>query len=369
MPETIKLQEALAAYDFAGEVISCERFGEGHINDTFAAVVKHPDGSTQRWIVQRINTHVFKKPLEVMENIIGVTDFLAEKIDAAGGDAARETLYVLRTKEGKPIFADSEGGIWRCYRFIEGTICLQQVKDPADFYNSALTFGNFQRQLEAYPAKTLHETIPNFHNTPDRYQKFEAAVAEDSCKRAANVADEIAFVRARKADCAVLSDLLAANELPLRVTHNDTKLNNILIDAATGKGLCVIDLDTVMPGLAAHDYGDSIRFGASTAKEDETDLSKVHFSLPLFETYTKGYLEAAGDALTEKEKETLRWGAKLMTLECGMRFLTDYLQGDVYFKTTHPEHNLERCHTQFRLVEEMEDHWDEMQQIIRNYSK
>ena len=208
----------------------------------------------------------------------------------------------------------------------------RQARSGEDFCNAARTFGQFQQLLSDYPAATLHETIPHFHDTPDRYRNFEAAVAADKMGRAAEVEREIAFVRARKEDCRVLADLLAAGKLPLRVTHNDTKLNNILIDAATGEGLCVIDLDTVMPGLSAHDYGDSIRFGASTAAEDEPDLSKVHFSLPLFEAYTQGYLASAGEALTGLEKQTLPWGAKLMTLECGMRFLTDYLEGEDVYK-------------------------------------
>ena len=360
----LKLEEALAAFEFGGAVRHAERFGEGHINDTFAVTVQ--DGG--RWILQRLNTAIFKRPREVMENILGVTRHLRGKIEARGGDPERETLNVLLTRGGGPLFTDSAGGVWRCYRFIEGTVCLQAARSGEDFCNAARTFGQFQQLLSDYPAATLHETIPHFHDTPDRYRNFEAAVAADKMGRAAEVEREIAFVRARKEDCRVLADLLAAGKLPLRVTHNDTKLNNILIDAATGKGLCVIDLDTVMPGLSAHDYGDSIRFGASTAAEDEADLSKVHFSLPLFEAYTQGYLASAGEALTELEKQTLPWGAKLMTLECGMRFLTDYLEGDTYFKTHRPGQNLDRTRTQLRLVEEMEQNWDEMAQIVKKYS-
>lgn len=364
--EELNLIPVLEAFDFSGEVIAYERFGEGHINDTFALTVKTAHG-TRRYILQRINHNVFKDPIGVMENILGVTEFLRKKITAAGGDADRETLTVLCTKEQKPYYLD-EDGFWRCYLFVENTICLQAVRHSDDFYNAAYTFGEFQRKLGEYPAHTLHETIENFHNTPVRLENFKKAVKADSCKRAACCKKEIDFIFAREADCSYMTDLLAKGELPLRVTHNDTKLNNILIDADTGKGLCVIDLDTVMPGLAANDFGDSIRFGASTAKEDETNLSKVHFSLELFEVYTKGFLAAAGSVLTQKEKQTLHWGAKLMTLECGMRFLTDYLEGDTYFKTTHSAHNLERCRTQLHLVEEMEQEFAAMQAVVEKYS-
>lgn len=362
--QELRLEEALAAFEFGGAVQQAQRFGEGHINDTFAVTAE----GGRRWILQRLNTAVFRQPQQVMENILGVTRHLRGKIAARGGDPERETLNLLLTRAGGPLFTDSEGGVWRCYRFIEGTVCLQAARSDEDFFNTGKTFGQFQQLLSDYPAQTLHETIPHFHDTPDRCRRFEAAVAEDRLGRAASAGPEIAFLRARREDCRVLADLLAGGKLPLRVTHNDTKLNNILIDAATGEGLCVIDLDTVMPGLSAHDYGDSIRFGASTAAEDEPDLSKVHFSLPLFEAYTRGYLASAGGALTELEKQTLPWGAKLMTLECGMRFLTDYLEGDTYFKTHRPGQNLDRTRTQLRLVEEMEQAWDEMARIIKKYS-
>ena len=245
---------------------------------------------------------------------------------------------------------------------------MQQVQTPEQFYQSAWTFGNFQRLLADYPAHTLHETIPQFHDTRDRYKKFEKAVEANVCGRAAEVQAEICFVREHQADCAVLMDLLESGKLPLRVTHNDTKLNNVLLDKKTGCGLCVIDLDTVMPGLSLNDFGDSIRFGANHSAEDEPDLSLVNFDLELFEIYTKGFLGAAGDALTAREKEMLPWGAKLMTLECGMRFLTDYLEGDHYFKTHRPGQNLDRCRTQFKLVRDMEAHWPEMAAIVQKYS-
>ena len=260
------------------------------------------------------------------------------------------------------------GSAWRCYNYIPDSVCIESVTDPMDFYHSAKSFGGFLRALEDYPAGTLHETIEKFHDTRKRLADFDKSLERDVKNRARTCREEIAFVQRRRADCAVLMDLLDAGKLPLRVTHNDTKLNNILFDAHTGEALCVIDLDTIMPGLALNDYGDSIRFGASTAAEDEPDVSKVHFDLYLFELYTRGYLEAAGAALTDTEKEYLPWGAKLMTLECGIRFLTDYLQGDTYFKVSRARQNLERCRTQFKLVADMENVWDEMASIVKKYS-
>ena len=246
---------------------------------------------------------------------------------------------------------------------MEGTACLQKVENERDFYTAAETFGNFQNQLAGYPAATLHETIARFHDTPNRYANFEKALAADVMGRAKDVGPEIAFIRAREADCRVLVDQLAAGVLPLRVTHNDTKLNNVLIDQETGKGICVIDLDTVMPGLSAYDFGDSIRFGANDCAEDEPDQSKVHFSLHLYKVFAEGYLAAAGSAMTEAERRSLPWGAKLMTLECGIRFLTDYLEGDHYFKISRPDQNLDRARTQFTLVQGMERKFDAMTQL------
>ena len=356
------LLAAANAFDFGGPVVCDGRhYGEGHINDTY--LVWRADHS-KRFILQRINTDTFTDPVGLMENVCGVTRHLSRKILAEGGDPMRETLNVVPTLSGSTCYLDAEGGAWRAYDFVEGTVCLQQVGSEGDFRTVAETLGKFQNQLADYPASTLHETIARFHDTANRYANFEKALAADSMGRAAKIAEEIAFVRAREADCHVLLDQLAAGEIPLRVTHNDTKINNVLIDEATGKGLCVIDLDTVMPGLSAYDFGDSIRFGANTAEEDETDLSKVSLSLPLFEIYTKGFLEGCAGSLTEKEVRMLPQGARLMTLECGMRFLTDYLEGDTYFKIAREQHNLDRCRTQFSLVEDMEKKWTEMGRIV-----
>ena len=354
------LRQAAEAFAFDRPAGEAERFGAGHINDTFA--VWAADRS-KRWILQRINTDTFTDPAGLMENVTGVTAYLRRQIIERGGDPDRETLNVIPTLDGKPYYTDTEGGAWRAYIFVEGTVCLQKVENERDFYTTAETFGNFQNQLAGYPAATLHETIARFHDTPNRYANFEKALAADVMGRAKEVGPEIAFIRAREADCRVLVDQLAAGVLPLRVTHNDTKLNNVLIDQATGKGICVIDLDTVMPGLSAYDFGDSIRFGANDCAEDEPDQSKVHFSLHLYKVFAEGYLAAAGSAMTEAERRSLPWGAKLMTLECGIRFLTDYLEGDHYFKISRPDQNLDRARTQFTLVQGMEREFDAMTQL------
>ena len=353
---------AASAFDFGGPMV-CDphHYGEGHINDTF--VVWRAD-HTKRFVLQRINTDTFTDPAGLMENICGVTRHLRTKIQAEGGDPGRECLNVIPTLSGAAYYIDSEGNAWRAYDFVENTVCLQQVGCEADFRTVAETLGKFQNQLADYPASTLHETIARFHDTPNRYANFEKALVADALGRAKTIAPEIAFIHAREKDCHVLLDQLAAGEIPLRVTHNDTKINNVLLDEATGKGICVIDLDTVMPGLSAYDFGDSIRTGANDCAEDEPDQSKVHFDLHLYEVFAKGYLSTAGSTMHTAEKKSLAWGAKLMTLECGIRFLTDYLEGDHYFHIARPNHNLDRARTQFTLVRQMEDVFDQMTAIV-----
>ena len=362
------MQQALDAFDFGGQVVGAVRYGSGHINDTFCVHTQPGEDPCRRFILQRISAAAFHHPDQVMANIVGVTSYLGKQIAAAGGDPERETMSVYATRDGKSFYTDSEGGAWRAYPFVEGTVCLQSAETPELFAASALAFGNFQRMLKDYPADTLYETIPKFHDTEDRLKNFKQALRRDVKNRARTCKDEIQFVLDHAADCSVLMSQLRAGTLPLRVTHNDTKLNNILFDEKSGQGICIIDLDTIMPGLALNDFGDSIRFGATHAAEDEPDLSKVSFDIDLFEAYTKGYLETAGDVLTENEKANLAWGAKILTLECGMRFLTDYLQGDTYFKTQYPTHNLVRARTQFKLVQDMEQQFEAMQAIVKKYS-
>lgn len=360
-------RDILSRWDWGGSIAGVLPYGEGHINTTKCVYVQTADGGSVRYILQRINTDTFRDPDGLMENICRVTEYLRKILTEQKQDANRGTMRVVATGNGKPYYRAADGGCWRVYTFVEDTICLQTVETPEDFYASALAFGNFQRQLAGYPAETLHETIARFHDTPHRFANFEGALAVDAYDRAAGINREVKFVQDRKADCNHMMNLLSAGELPLRVTHNDTKLNNILLDRATRKGICVIDLDTVMPGLVANDFGDSIRFGANHSAEDEQDLSKVNFDISLFDIYTKGFLQAAGDALTPLEKDTLPWGAKLMTLECGIRFLTDYLEGDHYFHTNRPSQNLDRARTQFKLVQDMENQWTEMCSIVQYY--
>ena len=364
-----RLSEVLQAFDFGAPVVGAVRFGQGHINDTFVVHTQPVDACCRRFILQRMSPAAFKRPDQLMENIIGVTDYLGREIEKNGGDRSREALEVLRTRNGKPYYTDEAGGAWRVYPFIERTICCQSAETPELFAASGRAFGRFQRLLQSYPAETLHETIPHFHDTEDRLAKLKPAVAADKLGRAKDCQREIAFVLEREADCSVALRALRDGELPLRVTHNDTKLNNVLMDEKSGEGVCIIDLDTVMPGLAINDFGDSIRFGANHSAEDETDLGKVNLDVELFSVYTAAFLEGAGGSLTAKEIEYLPWGAKLMTLECGIRFLTDYLEGDVYFHISRPGQNLDRCRTQFKLVSDMEAHWDELMDIVMKYRK
>ena len=363
------LQEALQAFDFGAPLVGAIRYGCGHINDTFCVHTQPDDEPCVRFILQRMSAQAFHHPDELMKNIIGVTEFLGKEIEKNGGDRAREAMEVLRPKSGEDFFTDSKGGAWRVYPFVEGTHCYQSADTAEMFAASGRAFGHFQKMLKDYPADTLFETIPHFHDTEDRLAKFKAALAADKLDRAKNCQKEIQFIMDREADCSVCLKALREGVLPLRVTHNDTKLNNVLMDAQSGEGICIIDLDTTMPGLSVNDFGDSIRFGANHSAEDETDLTKVNLDVELFDAYAGAFLEGCGGALTDAELDYMPWGAKLMTLECGIRFLTDYLEGDTYFRTHRDGQNLDRCRTQFKLVSDMEAHWDELNAIINKYRK
>ena len=362
------LAEVLGAYDFPATLLGAVRYGQGHINDTFCVLCQPQEGDCIRFVLQGLSSAAFPHPEELMENFIGITSYLRDKVTAAGGDPARETLSLVKTRDGKDFYTDSNGKVWRLTPFIEDTDCFQSAT-PELFEASARAFGRFQYLLQGYPAETLHETIPHFHDTEDRFRKFQAALDADKLGRAKDIPDEIQFVLDRKADCSVALEALRSGKLPLRVTHNDTKLNNILIDRTTHEGICVIDLDTTMPGLSINDFGDSIRFGANHSREDEKDLSKVNFDIELYEVYTRGFLEGAQGVLTPAELEYLPWGARLMTLECGIRFLTDYLDGDHYFHIHYPEQNLDRCRTQFKLVKDMEEQFADMAAVVAKYAK
>ncbi|MEG0328087.1 MAG: aminoglycoside phosphotransferase family protein [Erysipelothrix sp.] len=357
-----KIDEVIQNFDFKGELRSYDKYGSGHINDTY--LVRFTEGN---YILQRINHEIFKIPEQLQENIALVTEFIGDKIESQGGDRYRETLTLVKTMSGENFYRDSLGLYWRAYLFIDDAVSYNLVKNPDDFYQSALAFGNFQYQLSDFPVEKLHYTIPKFHHTPTRFENFVIAVNEDKKDRVKLVQEEIDFVLARKDFTSLLWDYHAEGKLPLRVTHNDTKLNNVLIDARTGEGLCVVDLDTVMPGFTLDDFGDSIRFGATTGAEDERDLSKVNFDLELYSVYVKGYLEGCQGKLTDLEIELFPEGAKMMTLECGIRFLMDYLEGDTYFKIAYDDHNLVRARTQFKLVADMEENWSAMKEVVEEY--
>ncbi len=352
--------EMARQFSLGQEPETAEPYGCGHINETYRVT----DATGKRWILQKINPHVFPDIPALMDNISHVTAYLREQIQEEGGDPERECLRLIPTRAGDSFVRMENGDCWRMYAFVENTVTLQVAQSPEQLYFAGVAFGRFQRLLAAYPAASLHEILPGFHDTAARYRNFERAVEQDACSRAAEAQEEIAFVRARREEAGRLVSLLEKGELPLRVTHNDTKLNNVLLEPGTFHPVCVVDLDTVMPGLSLYDFGDSIRAGASTAEEDETDLSKVSCDLSLFEAYTKGFLSQCGGSLTAKERELLPFGAKLMTFECGMRFLTDYLEGDTYFRIHRPGHNLDRCRTQFKLVADMEEKAQQMDTIV-----
>ena len=357
------LNEVLAAYDFPSTLMGAVRYGQGHINDTFCVICQPQDGDCIRFILQGLSSAAFPHPEELMENMAGITAYLREKIIANGGDPLRETLTLIQTKDGKDYYTDKNGKVWRLTPFIENTDCWQKAT-PELFEASARAFGRFQYMLQGYPAHTLHEPIARFHDTENRFEKFLAALEADKLGRAAQVADEIRFVMDRKADCSVAMQALRDGKLPLRVTHNDTKLNNILIDRLTGEGICVIDLDTTMPGLSINDFGDSIRTGAASAAEDEADLSKVHFLPDMFKAYAAGFIKGTGGALTARELEMLPDGGYIITLEQAIRFLGDYLDGDTYYHTDYPDHNLVRARTQLKLVAEMEACMPELREFV-----
>ena len=361
-----RITDALKAFQFTGTLHRCERYGNGHINDTFR-VDMIDNGEEHSYILQRINHEIFRNPKTLMKNITRVTEFLRERILENNGNPERETLNLIPDKEGNNYFIDVLGNYWRAYLFITDADCFSQIEKLDHFYESAKAFGRFQKLLSGFPGDQLYETILDFHNTPLRMETLKKAIREDICGRAAAVENEIRFIMDRESQLGIAMELLHSGALPLRVTHNDTKLNNVMIDCTTEKGICVIDLDTVMPGLSIFDFGDAIRFGANMAAEDETELSKVSMSLPLFELYVRGFMEECGSSLTTMEIRMMPMGAKLMTLECGIRFLTDYLQGDTYFRIHRENHNLDRTRVQLALVKDMENKWKCMEDIVDNY--
>lgn len=358
-----KYRDILSHFNIKEEIIGISPFGEGHINDTFLVTCPKT-----KYVLQRINHKIFKNPSEVMTNISNICDHLKKKTISGNGNPDREVMTLVPATDGR-FFTEYNGNFYRVYIFLDNAVSYQFIEDPRHFYNAGKAFGKFQRLLSDFPADSLFETIEKFHDTKDRYNKFEKAVESNFSGRRDKVKEEIDFVRSRVADVDKVVKLLEEGKIPLRVTHNDTKLNNVLMDANSGEAICVIDLDTIMPSTLLYDFGDAIRFGASTAEEDEKDLSRVTIDLNLYKVFAEGFISEIKNTITPLEIELLPFSAKLMTLECGIRFLTDYLDGDVYFKIHRPEHNLDRARTQFKLVADMENKMDEMTKIIEDIFK
>ena len=356
-------EQVLAVCDrfaFCGDVTDLKVCGNGHINSTYVITAE----GGKRYILQILNTAIFKDPTGVMNNIAAVTDHIRAGLEKAGEDTERGTMKVILTKDGAKGYTDPEGRFWRAYDFVEGTVCRLTVDSPETFARVGEAFGDFQRRLSDFDATKLIESIPNFHNTKKRYADFLAAVERNAAGRADSVRDEIQFITDRADKCSLIVDALASGDLPLRVTHNDTKLSNILLDETTEEAVCIIDLDTVMPGSSLYDFGDSIRTGAASAAEDEPDTGKVHFLPEMFKAYARGFIKGCGGALTEKEISMLPMGGYMLTLEQAIRFLTDYLDGDTYFHVDYPEHNLVRTRTQIKLVADMESCMGELERMV-----
>ena len=361
-----EIEKIISRFNYIGEPIAVKDCNNGHINGTYFIDCADALGNKQRYVLQSINTDIFKQPDHVMENIVNITSHIREKLVAKGKDPIQGVVNIVFTKDGHYSYTDEMGNYWRSYIFIEGD-CYQSADSPELMERVGKAFGHFQMQLSDFDASKLYETIPNFHNTVSRFVDFEKALSDDLAGRAAGIRDDIKFILDRKETASFIMDGISEGRFPLRVTHNDTKLNNIMMDPATGEGRCVIDLDTVMPGSVLADFGDAIRFGASSAAEDETDLDKVYMRLDMFESYAKGFIDGLKGSLTKDEIRALPMGAYMLTYEQAIRFLGDYLNGDTYFRTHYPEHNLDRARNQMKLVADMESKMDEMNRIIEKY--
>ena len=352
-------------FQIHGTYLESRPHGNGHINETFVAAFSQ-SGTRVRYIFQRINHRIFRDPESLMDNILRVTGEIRRRLIKAGvPDASRRVLKVIPASDGRPFHQDEEGGYWRCYPFIEGARTYDIIQNTRQAYEAARAFGEFQNLVAGLEGPRLHETIPHFHDTRSRLERLKELAAADPQSRLASAMPEWEFIHEREGVTDVLLNLQAEGQIPERVTHNDTKLNNVMIDDAMETGICVIDLDTVMPGLALYDFGDMVRTATSPAAEDETDLSKVRMQMPMFEALVRGYLSAAGGFLNDVEKSRLAFSGKLIALEIGIRFLTDHLEGDVYFKTKRPNHNLDRCRTQLALVKSIEEQEDAMNTFVR----
>lgn len=363
-----QLRRIVSHFEIDGAYLEFEEMCSGNINNSYRVTFRQAQG-LQHYTLQHINHYVFQDPRGVMRNIDRVTGHLRKSLERAGVNPDRRVLTIVHTRTGGVLHEDEEGGFWRAFYYIDGATAYDAVEKPQHFYEAGRAFGEFQKLLCDFPAEQLSDTIPGFHDTPRRYQVFEQAVAQDKAGRVARLGEEIAFFRARQQMMGEIVSRLASGQLPLRVTHNDTKINNVLIDDATDRAICVIDLDTVMPGSALYDYGDAIRFGASTAAEDEPDLSKIALDLGRYELFTRGFLSQVNGFLTPEEVRLLPLGIQVITCELGMRFLTDYIDGDLYFKVNAPEHNLVRACAQMQLLRDVEAKLPQMQQMIEQMVK
>ena len=354
------MKEAIFHFPTDGKPCEIEQIKSGHIHETY--LITTDTGS--QYILQWINQYVFPNVNAIMNNMRAISGFLMETMHGK-----MPMIHYLMTKEGQTYYDDGLGGAWRAYRYVDNSICLQRPDSLEDFYECARAFGHFQYALNDFPAQQLEETIPNFHNTVDRYRQLRDAIRRDEKGRRAEVGAEIDFALQREEKACRLHHMMEDGSLPTRATHNDTKINNVLMDKDTRKAICVIDLDTVMPGLSVYDFGDAIRFGASTAAEDEEDLSKIALDMDKFELFTKGFLAEVDGFLTPHEIEMLPVGMRVITCELAMRFLTDYIEGDLYFKVKSPNHNLVRARAQMKLLEDMEKKADQVQAFVNGQTK
>ncbi|MBO5954577.1 MAG: phosphotransferase [Clostridia bacterium] len=355
-------------FNIKGKFDSFQYFKSGHINTT-VLVRFIQDGELKEYVLQKINKNVFKNPEAVMENISNVTNFIKNKLKAKGEKTSRKVLKFYPSQNGKHFTIDDEGDYWRLYKFVNKSVTFNETDNLTVLEETGKAFGEFQQLLDGYPIKDLNIIIPHFHNTVNRYKIFKETLAKDPVNRAKEVQEEIDTYLSLENIATRIYKMQKKGELKLRVTHNDTKCNNVLFDEETGKYLCVIDLDTIMPGLVGFDFGDAVRFAGNTCAEDETDLNKVKLDFDKYEALTKGFVSRAGSSLTKNEQETLALGAITMTLECGVRFLTDYIDGDNYFKTEYPEHNLDRAKCQLTLAQDMIKNYNKMQEIVKQYCK
>ncbi|MCQ2796670.1 MAG: aminoglycoside phosphotransferase family protein [Bacilli bacterium] len=359
----VDAKSIVTQYPIKGTVTKFVPYGEGHINETYLVTIQNNNKSTS-YILQVMNNKVFPSIEKLMSNYVSVTKFAHKEIVKRKGNPHRETINVVFTKKNKSFYKYKDKYI-RILEYIDNALALQVIEKPKDFYYASIAFANFYKMLAKFDASKLYEIIPNFHNTEKRYQNFLKALKEDKMKRAKTCQKEIKFIKDRAHYYPQLVNMLKKKQIPLRVTHNDTKLNNILFDIKTHRPVAVIDLDTIMPGSLCYDFGDAIRFGCNSSREDEKNLTKVHFRFDLYKLFLKGFLEILNKTITKKEKENLALGSIMMTIECGMRFLTDYLEGDYYFHTNYANHNLVRARTQLKLVKEMEEAFDKMNALIK----